>query len=162
MARPSSIELKFPIKEIIPRSDLGLKFEQLALSPTYQRLLVDLELLDQDKRLVLTLDTILDTGAILSLLPKTFLRYYPDLITISHTIWGIVDSPECLINAEIGVIWIRIKDFTGNKSPPIQIPVAFADLETSPHLLGMKGLLDMVEIIINSSQKTFSLIFKEP
>ena len=97
MVKQSSIELKFPIKEIIPRSDLGLKFEQLDLSPTYQRLIVDLELLNDDKKSVLSLDTLLDTGAILSLLPKAFLRYYPDLTTVSHTIWGIVDSPECLI-----------------------------------------------------------------
>ena len=62
MGKQSFIELIFPIKEIIPQSDLGLKFEQLGMSPEYQRLIIDLELLNDDKQSILVLDTILDTG----------------------------------------------------------------------------------------------------
>lgn len=161
MAKQHSIELMFPIKEINPCSDLGLKFERLGLSPSYQRLIVDLELLNADNQSLFSLDANLDTGAILSLLPKPLLRYYPELPTVSHTLWGIVDSPKCLIKAEIGLILIQIKDVKGTKSPPFQIPVAFVDLDPSPHLLGMKGLIDKANVIIKTTQKTFSLTFEE-
>ena len=47
---------------------------------------------------------IVDTGATFSLFPSYILNYFPDIKKIDHTIWGIMDSPECHLLSELACI----------------------------------------------------------
>jgi len=61
------IQLKVPMKEIIPKLDLKSKLIQLNKSPTIERIIIVIEILDLDDNVLPETKAIVDTGAIFSL-----------------------------------------------------------------------------------------------
>ncbi|MFW9882472.1 MAG: hypothetical protein ACFFG0_56135 [Candidatus Thorarchaeota archaeon] len=159
MAKPQYITLNYPIKKIVSSTGLNAKLLQIISSPEVQRLMVDLEFLSAINQVVLVTDAIFDTGAPISLFPKRILKKIPNVRLIPHTFWGIVNKHECQVKAEIGVVAIRFKDLLGKTSPILEIPVAFTDMTNIPHLIGLKGIIEQVKVIIDYQADEFSLQF---
>ena len=91
------IELKFQIKKTLPKSDLKEKMLSLGFEGVAERIIVSFAPLDNAEKEIETVNAILDTGAPISLLPKTLFNNLEDFTLIPHTIHGIVDSEECEI-----------------------------------------------------------------
>ena len=100
-------KLEYSITRTKSKSTLSSKLESLGTSDEIQRLIVDFDLLDDSYQKLLSLDAILDTGAILSLLPNSYLELFPNIETVSDTIWGINGDPHCVISAQITLIWVK-------------------------------------------------------
>ena len=75
------MQLKVPMKEIIPKLDLKSKLIQLNRPPTIERIIIAIEILDFDNKVLLETKAIVDTGAIFSLLPGFLITQFTDLKT---------------------------------------------------------------------------------
>ncbi|MHA1264261.1 MAG: hypothetical protein ACTSRS_03420 [Candidatus Helarchaeota archaeon] len=153
------MEFHFPIRKIPLRTDLRRKLEYLGFSPTIHRAIIDIILYDTRGNEVLSTQAIFDTGAPFSIIPASFLELFGSIHLISHTIWGIVNKPECHIKADFANITLKIQDARGTKSPYLNVPMAFAHLENLPIILGMKGILDNPAIECKIQREILSLIF---
>ena len=153
--------LKFPVKKITPRTDLKRKLGILGFSPAIHRIIVDLNFLDEENKIIICTQALFDTGAPFSLFPITFLEDIAQNQQLPHTIYGIVDSPECRVEATFGKALIQLKDVEGKTSPPISIPIAFTHNVELPYLLGMKNLLDNRNISMTFEGEVFLVEFKE-
>jgi len=155
------MEFHFPLKKIPLTTDLNQKLEKLGFSPTFHRAVVDIILCDINSDEVLSTQAIFDTGAPFSMIPASFLKLFSPIHSISHSIWGIVNKPECHIKADLANITLMIQDPSGTKSPKISVPMVFADFENLPIILGMKGILDNPSIECKIQREILSLIFYE-
>ncbi len=153
------IELKFPIKKTLPKSDLKEKMLSLGFEGVAERIIVSFSPLDNAKKELLTVNAILDTGAPLSLLPKTLFTNLENFRLIPHTVHGIVESEECEIKCLLTRMQIIIKDRNENQSPPVNILIGLSEKENVPYILGMKGILS-TEIIGKFEEEYFYLNFK--
>ena len=102
---------------------------------------------------------IIDTGAIFSLLPGHLLTQYENIYTVAHTMWGIIDSEECRIDVDVGIIPVILNSESGQSSPVINITAAFAKEIKIPILLGMKGFLAEYSYAFNSQKRIFTIDF---
>ena len=94
-----------------------------------------------DGRELIPIDAIIDTGAILSLFPKSVLSSYHNIVTEDHTLWGIVDTPECQVPAKLAKVTIRLQDVNNLKSQHLGVTAAFSADNSMPALIGMKDIL---------------------
>ncbi len=133
--------LKFKIKRLRASSSLAQKLHNLGLSMDIQRIFAKIKFIKADNTSTIAIDTIIDTGAILSLFPETILDDFPGIEYEEHTLWGIIDAPECYLTTKLAVVPIVLIDKDGHESRKILIPAAFSDNTDIPALLGMKGLL---------------------
>jgi hypothetical protein len=104
-----------------------------------------------------TVETIFDTGAGISLLP----RYVGEEIGIkkyvNHKLTGISKREECLVPVRISKVRTKLIDSKGNISPEFKIWVAFADRDDVPSVLGMKDIIDNFSFKSDAKQKTLYL-----
>lgn len=153
------MRLNFPIMKIKPKSKLGEKLARLGLTPTVDRIFTKLILFDGKSEVIFKGDCIIDTGATLSLLPGSILKYYKDLQTEDHVIWGMINKEECKIDVKIGLVNIQLQDPTDNISPIIKIPIAFTYKIKVPNLLGMKSILADFNYSFDKDKQKFSIFF---
>ena len=153
------MQLKIPMKEIPPKSDLKSKFAYLNISSKIERIIIPIQILDFDNKIIMETKAIVDTGAIFSLMPGFLMTQFSNLKTIPHEIWGIVDTKEGKIEVELANVPVVLKDIYKNHSPIISITTAFATKIKVPVLLGMKGLLANYSYSFDAKNKFFYINF---
>ena len=153
--------LKFPEKRITPRTDLYHILTALGFSPVIHRVIVDLDFLDDNQNILISTQALFDTGAPVSLFPVTFLEDIPQDQQLPHTIFGIINSPECRVEATFGKALIQLRGADGTISPSFSIPIAFIHNVELPYLLGMKNLLDNNRISMMFEGEVFIIKFKD-
>ena len=149
--------LRFPIRRINAKPNLAAKLKILGKEPFIQRVLADIKFVGTDGIESNPVSAIVDTGALISLFPITFLQYYPGLKVLDHTLWGIVDAPECHVQAKIGVVEIRLIDISGTASRRLSVVDAFSTNESIPILIGMKDIIGTFSSKINARESVFEL-----
>lgn len=149
--------LRFPIQTIKAKSVLAQKLVSLNFVPFFDRIFAKLSFVKSDKSLGPPLRAIVNTGAIISLFPGYLLNEYPDIQTENHTLWGIVDTPECHLTTKLAKVPIILIDIDGKESPALEILAAFSDSVNIPPLLGMKGLLDSYQSNIDVKNRLFEI-----
>lgn len=153
------MNLEFPIIKIKPRKDFSDKLNQLKFETIINRLIISLEFLSSEDDSIFLVNALFDTGAPFSLFPISFLEQIKTQLTLPHTIWGIINTPECQLEAEITRVPIRFIDKNGVYSPPIEIAAAFVKNENVPFLIGMKGILELENLSIKIAHNKFFLNF---
>ena len=133
--------LHFPIQRIKAKSSLAQKLESLEIDPFLHRIFAKISFIRPDTSRSTPIRAIIDTGAVFSLFPENLLDDYPNIKTENHTLWGIIDTPECHITTKLAKIPIILIDMDGNESPKFNILAAFSGDANIPPILGMKGLL---------------------
>jgi len=88
---------------------------------------------------------ILDTGAPVSLIPKSMWEGCPALKLKDTTVRGIIDRPECALEVVDGWIGGILTDGQ-SMSEPLTIRAHLAHTDDIPLLLGFSGLLDRAEV----------------
>ena len=151
------MKLVFSIQKIKANPTLTSKFQNLQQDIYIHRIYAQFIFIKPDGTSSFPLRGIIDTGAILSLFPMKFLAFYPDLPTEDHTLWGIVDTPECHIQAKLGVIPIKLVDRDENTSQSLSILAAFSSNANLPILLGMKDLLGKFSSSIDNINQQFTI-----
>lgn len=153
------MELIFPITKIQPQKSLKDKMVQLHLDPFLHRIIVNVEFLNQAKQVIFITEAILDTGAPFSLFSSEILALLEPTDLIPHTVYGIVNRPECQLGSQLGKINIQLRDSAGQTTPIIPIFAAFYEEDSLPNLLGLKGLLELsnLEITIDKDNFTFRI-----
>lgn len=149
--------LHFPVQKIKAKYILAQKLESLEIEPYLQRIFARFSLIKPDNTTTTPIRAIVDTGAVFSLFPGYLLDDYPTIRTVSHTLWGIVDVPECHITAKLAKVPIVLIDMDGKESPKVEIVVAFSEAVNIPPLLGMKGLLASYPSSIDTKKNQFNI-----
>ncbi len=103
--------------------------------------------------------TIVDTGAVVSLLPKTIWEQLDIEFLGSHHVKGIVKKKECIVPVKIGLAKTKLLDEQNNQTPSFTSLVYCADSNEVPIVFGMKDALDKFKIEINAKQKQGHLIY---
>jgi len=104
---------------------------------------------------------IVDTGAIVSLLPIAIWKQLDIEFIGYHTIKGIVKKQSCSVPVKIGFVKTKLIDETKNETPTFRSLVYCADSNEVPVIFGMKEALDKFKIEINTKQKQGYLEFLE-
>lgn len=151
--------LRFPVQKIKAKYTLAQKLESLEIDPYLQRIFARFSLIKPDDTASTPIRAIVDTGAVFSLFPGYLLNDYPKIRTEDHTLWGIVDIPECHIKAKLAKVPIILIDMDGNESPKLEIIAAFSETVNIPPLLGMKELLASYPSNIDIKNNQFSVMF---
>lgn len=154
---PHFMELRFPLKRIIPKSSIAEKFKALGENPEIHRIFGKVSFITSNNAALIPIDAIIDTGAIISLFPGVLLEEFPEIPYEEHTLWGIVNAPECQIKAKIAVVDVILIDKFGIKSNKLTIPVAFVETNDIQSLIGMKGILASYSSRIDVIQDEFIL-----
>jgi len=83
-----------------------------------------------------------DTGASISLLPKSMLDDLKVDKWVEHKMRGVIKKEECKISLKLCRVIARLEDDFGNRSPEFEVWVGIADTEEVPALLGMKDIIN--------------------
>lgn len=83
-----------------------------------------------------------DTGASISLLPKSMLDDLKVDKWVKHKMRGVVKKEECKISLKLCRVTARLEDDLENRSPEFEVWVGIADTEEVPALLGMKDIIN--------------------
>ncbi len=150
--------LQFRIQKIKPKSPLAQKLQSVDQKTEIHRILAKVTFIKPDSSSTIAIDAIFDTGAIFSLFPGTLLNEYPDIKYETHTLWGIVDAPECQVKTRMATVPIKLIDNEGNESPILTILGAFSEITDIPALLGMKNLLVRYPYHFDPIEETFTLL----
>lgn len=102
---------------------------------------------------------LVDTGAIVSLLPKQIWERLKIEFIGEHTVKGIVKTKECTMPVKIGYLNCKLID-EQNETPVINMLVYCVDSDDVPVILGMKDALDKFDIKINTKSKSGHLTFE--
>ena len=151
------IKLEFKIEKIRADPPLEMKLNHFSRNPFIHRIYAKIVIMKPDGGEIRPITGIIDTGAIFSLFPSYILNYFPEINKISHTIWGIMDSPECHLLAELACIDIKLMDKNGIKSKPVNILASFSSNTKVPVLLGMKDLLESYDSKIIQNKAIFEI-----
>jgi hypothetical protein len=136
---------------------LANKLEKLGKDRNIYRIYSELVFIKEDHSLSLPVKGIIDTGAILSLFPMKYLDFYPSINTEDHTLWGIVDAPECHLQAKLASVNIKLIDRDGVESQALNIVAAFSLNDTIPVLIGMKDILSKFSSTLDPENLMFEL-----
>ena len=101
---------------------------------------------------------IVDTGAVVSLLPIAIWKQLDIKFIGYHTIKGIVKKQSCSLQVKIGFIETKLIDESSNETPVFTSLVYCADSNEVPIIFGLKDVLDKFKIEINIKQKQGDLI----
>lgn len=101
---------------------------------------------------------LVDTGAIVSLLPKRIWKKLKIDFVGEHTVKGIVKKQECVLPVKIGVLNCKLVD-DENETPSINILAYCVDSDDVPVIMGMKDALDKFKIEIDIKTGTGYLVF---
>lgn len=94
-------------------------------------------------------NVIIDTGAHSSIIPNTVWRNVDHEILTDLSIKGLVNREECMIPGWIGTLELKFLDARNNETAPFKIHALFASIDEIPLLIGLKDLLDSMEINLN-------------
>jgi len=89
-----------------------------------------------------TVKMFFDTGASISLLPKSMLDDLKVDKWVEHKMRGVIKKEECKISLKLCRVIARLEDDFGNRSPEFEVWVGIADTEEVPALLGMKDIIN--------------------
>ena len=151
------IKLSFNIEKVRADPPLAMKLNQFSRTPFINRIYAKILIIKPDGGEIRPITGIIDTGATFSLFPSYILNYFPDIKKIDHTIWRIMDSPECHLLSELACIDIKLMDKNGWKSKQINILASFSSNTKVPVLLGMKDLLESYDSKILQSEGIFEI-----
>lgn len=96
---------------------------------------------------------IVDTGAVVSLLPLAIWKQLDIKFIGYHVIKGIVKKDSCLIPVKIGFLETKLIDESKNETPTFTSIVYCADSNEVPIIFGIKDALDNFNIEINLKRK---------
>mgnify|MGYP001614353185 FL=1 len=102
--------------------------------------------------------TVVDTGAVVSLLPMSIWKQLDIKFFGYHIIKGVVKRESCSIPVKTGFIETKVID-EQNETPTFTSLVYCADSNEVPLILGIKDALDKFKIEINVKQKQSYLIY---
>lgn len=91
---------------------------------------------------------LVDTGAIVSLLPRRIWKRLKIKIIGEHEVKGIVKKNECVLPVKIGIVNCKLVD-SQNETQWIPIVAYCVDSDDVPVLLGMKDALDRFKVEID-------------
>ncbi len=91
---------------------------------------------------------LVDTGAIVSLLPKMVWKKLMVEPLGHHQIKGIVKKNECALPVMIAKVTCKLLDEFGNESSEFNSIVYCAESDDVPVILGLKGILDKLNLHI--------------
>ena len=100
---------------------------------------------------------IFDTGASMTLLPTEMTEYLGEDTTVEHEVSGVVPKPECKLPVKIRRISARLEDGEGHVSPELKIWASISEIVGAPFLLGMKDILDRMEVTLSPVKKELLL-----
>lgn len=135
------MELRFPIQRIKAQLSLSEKLESLGTKPYLHRIFAKVSIINSDKSRTIPIKAIVDTGATFSLFPDYLLKGLTGIMTVEHTVSGILDIPECHIRTQLCLISVVLVDINEETSPELEILAAFSTKANIPPLLGMYGIL---------------------
>ena len=101
---------------------------------------------------------IVDTGAVVSLLPIAIWKQLDIKFIGYHTIKGIVKKQSCSLPVKIGFVETKLIDESSNETPVFTSLVYCADSNEVPIIFGLKDALDKFKIEIDIKQKQGDLI----
>jgi predicted aspartyl protease len=105
---------------------------------------------------------LVDTGAIVSVLPK---RVWEKLIinfVADHHVKGVVKKEECTLPVKIGFVKTKLIDELRNQTPTFTSLVYCAESNDVPVIFGMKDALDKFKLEIDTRKKQGHLILTLP
>ena len=152
-----SMKLSFLVRRVEATPALAAKFSSLGKNQFVYRVYAQIVFLLPDGSESFPITGIIDTGASFSLFPQRILDEFPGVRTEDHTLWGIVDAPECHVHAKLAVVNIRLVDKDSTKSGSLSIVGAFSSNDKIPVLIGMKDLLATFHSCIDPSRGVFEL-----
>lgn len=99
---------------------------------------------------------LVDTGAIVSLLPKRVWGRLPIEIIGDHYIKGIVKKKECTLPVKIAKVKNKLIDEFGNETSEFITTVYCVDSDDVPLILGLKEVMDKLDLhILFSKEKAY-------
>ena len=100
----------------------------------------------------------MDTGADLSLIPRSLGRELRLKNGIEHSLTGIAMRKECIIPAQIFEVKARLEDEYGHVSKEFKMWTACAEREEVPLVFGMKSALDHFITEVNPIKEEVKVI----
>ena len=144
------------IRQILPEISLDSKLNskwphENHFFTTYELLVT---LLNENKIRSTTFKAKIDTGANISLFPY---KYAKSLIDneyfIDHDLYGVVRLPQCQVPVKITKLNVLLMDELGNEMELKGIFIALSELEGIPALIGMKNILENVNLIKSENNR---------
>ena len=99
---------------------------------------------------------VLDTGAAVSLLPKSVWRDAAATLLVPVRAAGVVNRPECTIAATLATVDCTLLHET-DRIGPLTIHALLADSDRVPYLLGVCGILDRAALTVDLRKPTAML-----
>lgn len=103
---------------------------------------------------------VIDTGATVSLLPRSAWVHADFRTIVSVRTAGVVNRPECMISATLATVQCVLLQ-EHERVGPLTIHALLADSDRVPLLLGMSGALDELRLVIDLPQGSASLEARE-
>ncbi len=152
------MELKFHLSRIPSSTDLSEKFSRLGSEDRYiHRIMAIVRFVLPDGSESPPFDAIVDTGAVISLFHESWLPLLQIAHLEPHTLYGVVNLPECRIASQLGRVNITLEDDYGKRSSRFPITAAFCSIPNTPSLIGMKELLANYSYSFETETGTFKI-----
>lgn len=90
---------------------------------------------------------IVDTGAHISLIPRSLWRELPVRIIDTHYVRGVIPRKECSLPVRIGEVDCMVIDEEMNSLGPHRMTAFLADADDVPLLLGFRDMLASVRLV---------------
>lgn len=129
----------------IPNTDTSLDFVRIKCMVGFKK---------KDSSEYCLAEGIIDTGAYVTVIPKTLADKIEKEVTGEYKMKGLNQRDECAIPVSVGKATCVIFDKSGNSSGNLDISCFFAHTEDCPVIIGFADLLSKFKINIDSSRKT--------
>ncbi len=98
-----------------------------------------------------------DTGASLTLIPRSLFDELGIREYVTHELAGVVQKKECKLNVRLARVEVFLEDIEGNATKPFHIWVAGADTDKVHLLFGMKDFLERFRVTIDPDEKLLTI-----